>query len=480
MAEFNPDDYLAQKQAAAAPAFNPDDYLASKESQTPIKDAALAVAGGVGKALGYAGGLARTGILEATGQAEDGDAARALKGNAVTTDEFLNRKGVPEGAHLSDYLPYANKGSGNMFAIEKGGMLDPSARGVAGFVGDVATDPLTYLSGGLSAVAKGGDSALLKKLFLANVEGGGLTAGGKVANAVLNPIEAASRSGATSAYAKAFEKVDGKLDNPSTLAELAQKSGFRGSPQDAVEHFSQMNQNAGKAIGDTLSQASDQGAKVKTMTALQPAIDKAAELRKLGVPEADSVASQIDDRVQQILDTHGETVPVDTANKVKALMNQSTKFAQTGVDALANQSRKAVAAPLNEGIEQGVKDTGSELYDRLMEQKKLYSSTASDTQKKLEQFANQAPQQKGPFGLSKVDAMLAGVGAVGGAHTAGASFLPLAAKKAVDAVQSFEGRTLRGSALQAVGQGSNGLTDEAIRQMVLDEMAKKQMEKNKK
>ena len=86
------------------------------------------------RALDYTAGLGRVsaaGLSELVSLGESGvtrsdDIMRALKGEAPTTEEYLERSGMEEGA----------------------------LRTGLGFVGDVALDPATYLSGGTAAAAK--------------------------------------------------------------------------------------------------------------------------------------------------------------------------------------------------------------------------------------------------------------------------------------------------------------------------------------
>lgn len=62
------------------------------------------------------------------------------------TSELLARMGIPEGYSLSDIVPSMYSPSGKEWTkFQKGGFLDPSVRGAAGLVGDVALDPSTYL-----------------------------------------------------------------------------------------------------------------------------------------------------------------------------------------------------------------------------------------------------------------------------------------------------------------------------------------------
>lgn len=143
----------------------------------------------LGRGLDYAGGLARTGIaqspvgstldlLQAYIRSKDGkdmaskminkpdDFDRALVGKAPRTEEYLERAGVPNGA-MSDAFPdlYTKtpEEADSFFRMKpaKGGLLDPTIHGTAGLVGDIATDPLTYVP--LTKLAEG--PGLIKKLL---------------------------------------------------------------------------------------------------------------------------------------------------------------------------------------------------------------------------------------------------------------------------------------------------------------------------
>ena len=146
-------DYAFQQQGFEMPEQGPMDALKNYGGQ--------ALDYGI-RALDYAGGLARTGAAAAADPFVDQDIVQsrdlmsALQGQAPPTEEFLTRAGVPEGASVSDVLPglYSETGSG--LPLEQGGFMDPNVRDVVGFAGDVALDPLTYLSLGGSAALKQG------------------------------------------------------------------------------------------------------------------------------------------------------------------------------------------------------------------------------------------------------------------------------------------------------------------------------------
>ena len=121
------------------------------------------------KALDYAGGIARVGAaqnpliqqltggspLTEQGRAQAlGDIERAIKGEAPTASEYLERAGVPEMGALSDVAPVLYSETGEGLPLQKGGAFDPTTRGAIGMAADIATDPLTWLTGGAAPAAK--------------------------------------------------------------------------------------------------------------------------------------------------------------------------------------------------------------------------------------------------------------------------------------------------------------------------------------
>ena len=140
------EDFSAASAPNSAPSLPPgEDQYAPVSVETPpqetpgIGSRALETAGQV---LDYAGGLTRTGLAGAAGAAKMGyeaatgqplsepvagpaDVLAAAKGKAPGTAEYLRRLGVPEGGSF------------------KIGDTKITARGVTGFAGDIATDPLT-------------------------------------------------------------------------------------------------------------------------------------------------------------------------------------------------------------------------------------------------------------------------------------------------------------------------------------------------
>jgi hypothetical protein len=432
------------------------------------------------KPLGYLGGLTRTGVAQAieplTGKEfvsqEDWD--KAIAGEAPSSAEYMERAGVPEGISLGD-IP----GLGGI----KNKWYDPSVRGTVGFVGDVALDPFTYLSGGLSAAAKAGttESKLLNALKLANKDG--LTSGGRVVNAALNPIETYNRNNADKLYTKAFQKLDkysAKEDLPLTASQILKKEGYVGNMQGAVDKLKEISDKAGDNINNIYSEAANRGAKVDLMSTFDDALQYAQELKKLSAPEAHDLANQIETRVQGIWDKHGSSVGVDLAQQEKTFLNNLVKKSGFGAGdeaALGTIAKKSIGGGLASGEMDAVKNLDQELYNKLLENNKLYRSTSPDILPKFQDIASQVTNARSPFQVSLVDAMLAGAGGHGLMSGHLSELAPLAAKKTVQAAMSTEGRTARAALAGAIGEGSKGMTDSAARNIWQELMNKQEKKK---
>lgn len=145
------DDFFAEYDAPAAA---PQDALSAfdaegesfTEEDVPAEAPGVGaqILDGAGRALDYVGGATRTGLANVAGMAKDvaqgknpletpqlvteEDLANVARGKAPSTEEYLRRLGV---------------GEGGSFKI---GDMKITARGAAGFAGDVATDPLTSIA----------------------------------------------------------------------------------------------------------------------------------------------------------------------------------------------------------------------------------------------------------------------------------------------------------------------------------------------
>lgn len=406
-------------------------------------------------------------IANLLGVSRPGDVENALslQAPAPTPVELAERKwgAFPTGPRVSDIYPPA-----------KGKWYDATTKGAIDTALTAATDPATYESMGLSAAAKGGTGMLAKlarALGMANESG--LTGAGRVANAVVNPAESFLGNRAKNSYKNAFEKVDrfaeqnGKTIVPSTLL---RKEGFVGGMDSATQAVKDMNENAGSKIGDIISQADSQGVKVPLLESLQPAMEKASQLRSLGTEEATKLATDIDNRVMELVQAHGENAPIGKVQEVKKFLDDLIKdsgYAQGPEAALSTQARKQVASKgLKPGIEAAIPEA---LQPAFKQAKQVYSSTAPLVTDKMAQISNQAKELRGAFGLSDVDLMLMGLGGAGGFALNGpqgsgeGALGALALKKFGNALRSTAGRTFTGRALDMAGPLTGGATDIGLR-----------------
>lgn len=207
------------------------------------------------KALDYLGGLGRTAVahtpvgllargvagseplsLEQAGK----DITSAVKGEAPSTGEYLERAGVPQGPALSDIAPSAFNYTGQGLALQRGGPLDVTARGAAGFVGDVTTDPLTYMGAGL--LGKTAGKGLYKSAF------------------------------------KEADKVAKRFGKKILPSEVAFQEGITGTSNQIAKKAVKSVNKFGRQRNEILRRAESVGATVNTPEMLSPAIDSSLEM----------------------------------------------------------------------------------------------------------------------------------------------------------------------------------------------------------
>jgi len=186
------------------------------------------------KGLDYVGGLARTGLqysppAMAVRAATDtlptmeqfkSDVVSAYKGEAPSTSGFLEKVGAPEGPSL--------------YGIP--------ARDAAGFVGDVALDPLTYLTGGVSTAGK-----------LGNL--------GKVASKMVNPARGVSKAAGEVFFKSAFKPIDNalkKAGQKGVTSELM-KEGIGGSWEAMAKKVPQIQKDVGRRVASAVDDVEKAG-----------------------------------------------------------------------------------------------------------------------------------------------------------------------------------------------------------------------------
>lgn len=281
--------------------------------------------------------------------------------------ELLKRAGVPKGAQLSDVVPslYAKPGSMHpAWQPEVGGAADPSVRGVAGFAGDIATDPLSWLSMGGAGAAKeiAGQSASKIALEQAAREAAGPI--GRAANAVGDvaaPVgELLSMPGQVAAKLPGGAAATAVAQAPSALLSQVGKKLYK-SVIRPVEH---QGERFGKqAVSDTfydagikspfgipskaaeatdtvmnardalLQKAGEAGGVSSMEAATNTARQKIAEIRASGDPEAARIADAMEGRLNEYVALEKETPaipatpagPSSTSQVATGLLDESGK-----------------------------------------------------------------------------------------------------------------------------------------------------------
>jgi hypothetical protein len=79
-----------------------------------------------------------------------------FKGQKEGFAQVMEQAGVGQLGSLSDIAPWLYSETGKGLPLEKGGLFDVTGRGAIGFVGDVALDPVTYITAGAKGIGIGG------------------------------------------------------------------------------------------------------------------------------------------------------------------------------------------------------------------------------------------------------------------------------------------------------------------------------------
>lgn len=227
------------------------------------------------RGLDYAGGVARTGAGEVADAFIDGDNVtgddwkRALVGKAPSSDELMDRYGVPEGGKVNLFpevkVPFTD------ITLGQG---ETSAREAGGFVGDVALDPLTYVSLGGNQLAKGG------------------------LRAAVAPLSQGAKKVGKAMYNSAFKKIDEKLLEKGTrpLSQVMFKNRAWGGPESLQRQVKEIGERL-KAEREALySEADALGAKVDMKQASRRAQDEVNRLK--GIRGAEGTANALEKHIK--------------------------------------------------------------------------------------------------------------------------------------------------------------------------------------
>lgn len=415
------------------------------------------------KGIDYLGGLSRTALAHsgpakaamlAAGQNPSdvlqGTWQQALHGEAPSSSQYMEKAGVPAGYSLSDILPgYAEPGQGGM-GPEKGGVLDPSMRGVAGFVGDVATDPLTYAG------------ALTK---------------------YLQPLSELSKGGSSKLYKSAFKNIDKELvaankakAGEAPFAKAMESQGFAGSMAKAREANNAMLQQAGQQIGDIPKQAAEKGMTVSMEDAVKQG---QAFIDNLAANPHPDVEKSIP-KLQEIVDSYASKgeIPIDVANKWKSQLSQmaggSSAYKEGARPAFQDQLEKALSGGVGEQVSSEL--AKSSLAEPMQAANRSYEVGKTAQPALRREYKKEVTKHP----LSAVDIMLAGLGGGGAvghsSGTAEAALGALAAKKLYNIANSTAGKTYAAKGLQTLGNVPSGALDTLARRSLWEKLKGKQNE----
>lgn len=254
--------------------------LEKHEASAPTwKDRLKQAAGYAVKPLDYMGGVVRTGVgataqdlanmggklkAFATGEdyqpieaVSDQDMRNAFMGSAPTSNQMLEKAGVPEGGSLSDIAPALYSKDPSSLRPTPHGSFDPTARGTVGMGLDIATDPLTYLGAGpLKALLPGGRA-------------------GAVADHILNPAENALKAGGKTIYKsapimKAADAVNERYAK-GAASDILFDQGITGTGRQVARKAEALADTVGQQRNALLSQADAAGGMLNMNSAMSPA-----------------------------------------------------------------------------------------------------------------------------------------------------------------------------------------------------------------
>lgn len=236
-----------------------------------------------GQAADFLGGHVRATIAQGIGSLKGkqivtkDDIDKMSQGKGPTTSEYLERLGVPEGKSVT--IPFTD--------------TKVSQRDVAGFAGDIMTDPLTFVGKLTSGLPKAFES-------LRGITGLG-------ANASAEQIGKAI-------YKSGFSKIDAKMveNGAEPLSKVLLEEGApSGTTAQVQKKVQAMADNFGKLRDGLYSKASELGAKVDM--AYQP-LEKSEEfIANLAKDSREDVAKQADELRDYLQRNYKNTREVDLA-----------------------------------------------------------------------------------------------------------------------------------------------------------------------
>lgn len=382
------------------------------------------------RGLDYAGGLTRTTAAQVADPFVDEDIVNkedwknAFKGKAPNTAEYMERAKIPEGAKVDfiseTQIPFTNI---------KVGEGDTSVRDAVGFVGDIALDPLTYLSAGTKPLSQG-----------------------------------AMKSG-KSLYKSGLKKVDEKLIERGTkpVSDILFQEGKWGGNQSLLNEAEKLAQEKGQLRSKMYGQAEKAGVNVDPKSSTKYA---QAEIDKLKRdPGLQDMAALLEEKLAAYNKAPKTSLSQMSEWKTNIYDSLPTSaYDQFGkLKGPAQKYQRSLAKGMKETIEEGAERSGvggqnlsnlNEDIGSLLASKKPLSSEVKKANTKN--------------AVSSVDGILGGISIAN--PTMG---LPaLALKKAADVSKSTSFRT--GAGLGANAVGKRGFIDPLAQRILIESMREEQ------
>jgi hypothetical protein len=365
--------------------------------------------GGVSRALDATGGLVRTGLAGVadipnmlsggTPRVGPESVALALQGKAPTTDEYLGRFGVPEG------LP----------------------RGLIGFAGDIATDPLGY--------------------------------GPKV-------ISGLAEDAGKSIYKSGFKKIDERLaeKGKKAISDIALERGLTGTTKSIKEGLKTYSDDLLKQRDAIYAMADQAGVKVNVDDVVKEADTVIAKMR-----QDPGLADQADD-LAAFVDKYRalKEAPLSHASDMKSNLYDAlpqSAWSPYGMKGGANDVRKS----LSRGFKEGIENAGEKI-SKGQEIKEINSNLSSIMESRRP-IDIQIRRGETPNLVTSVDALAAGtVGALANPVAAAGT---IGAKKLADLSKTTWARTNLGMGLLKAGE--KGLLDAPVQRGLINLLREDEM-----
>lgn len=349
---------------------------------------------------------------------------------ATSTAEFADRLGIPKGSSVSDVAPsiYSEPGSGGLTHFrgpEKGGPLDPTVRGTAITLGEMAVDPMNYLlpkpiRGGLEATGKGMYRSGLKAADIAAEKVG------KGTNAASDLLFREGVTGTPSQIASKSSDIAAKLlEQRNALMERAGQLGARPDMKAALSQAESVLQKM-KMSGDpaTRELIPTLEAKLAEYKTISPIDLKAQSQWK---------TSLYNSLPQSAWDNATKTNPGREFQKTLARgMKEDIENQANNIGTVGRNPNMPVPITENPMLGNQIRDKNADLGVLLATQKTLGNEAAKSIKKNA---------------LTSVDPMVFALG-----HGSGIGLPTLAAKKTADVLKGSYARTKLGKGIYKLGE----------------------------